>query len=232
MAMKSNNSPLFLSSWPSSSSARSSSCARTMHRPLRPWQPPPCQKQQAQMRTHPARRWPRWSRPTRTCEQIFRKCSVLTRTSASAWNAWRKVHLQAPLLLVLSVVPANDTDPAPIDVFKPIGDAIDSVTGLGSNGAGGGHRPVGGSQDLGLSGGSTAYKVVPPMGYTTETTQHQGKTVTRYVRVAPDGTQSMPSAVSAARPHKLLRPLRRLRSRNPWLISRCRRTPRWRASPR
>lgn len=93
---------------------------------------------------------------------------------------------------------SNDTDPAPVDVFKPIGDAIDSVTGLGSNGAGGGHRPVGGSQDLGLSGGSTAYKVVPPMGYTTETTQHQGKMVTRYVRVAPDGTQSMPSAVIAA----------------------------------
>ncbi|WP_254302971.1 hypothetical protein [Comamonas thiooxydans] len=79
---------------------------------------------------------------------------------------------------------SNDTDPAPVDVFKPIGDAIDSVTGLGSNAAGGGHRPAGGSQDLGLSGGSTAYKVVPPMGYTTETTQHQGKMVTRYVRVS------------------------------------------------
>lgn len=37
---------------------------------------------------------------------IFRMCSVLTRISTSAWSAWRKVHLQAPLLLVLLVVPA------------------------------------------------------------------------------------------------------------------------------
>lgn len=168
-----------------------------MHRPLRPWQPPLPKTAGADEDT-----------PSETLATVVASNKDLRadiqdvlRANQDFNKRLERLEKGAPAGTSSAGAvggTSNDTDPAPVDVFKPIGDAIDSVTGLGSNAAGGGHRPAGGSQDLGLSGGSTAYKVVPPMGYTTETTQHQGKMVTRYVRVAPDGTQSMPSAVSAA----------------------------------
>lgn len=92
--------------------------------------------------------------------------------------------------------PAN----SPVDVISnAFGGAAETLGSFGSNN----RSPQGtasGSPEAALDpgAGTVGYKVVPPMGYTVETTMQQGKSVTRYVRTSASGVPTGSAAGSAA----------------------------------